>query len=120
MQNFKNLKELVFNSLKELGYEIVNGELQTNEIITIAFNSNAKEIKDIQVAKGDWRGYYWNKYEIAFLASETDLHEFFENLPKRFEREEQIKKRKENSFWEAKRKFNQTLEEIREMAQNTW
>ncbi len=77
-----NIKSLVIKALENNGYELFDGrfieDLRDASYITIAFNTNAKSLDEIQIAKGDWRGYYYNHYERAFLVNEnTDLDKLF-------------------------------------------
>lgn len=80
-----NIKSLVIEALKNVGYELFDGrfikDLRDASYITIAFNDNAKSPDDVQISKGDWLGYYANHYKRVFIVGEySDLDKIFDYL----------------------------------------
>ena len=75
-----NVKSLVIEALRNVGYEIFDGRFikDLGFYITIAFNLDVKNADEIQIANGDWRGYYYNSYDKAILISDTDLEKALE------------------------------------------
>ena len=80
------IAQTVFDALDELE-GLVEDEFVTEQV-TVAFDSEDTETKDVQVARGDWRSYY-NAYDYVIMLGEGDTIDSIEQEIERidFERD---------------------------------